>query len=70
MKTIKERIDCEISNISIDDRYYSFEYKIWRNGELIAEDVYENDYEVSKAALMDTLQNGYAASIAIIQALE
>lgn len=70
MKPIKETIKVEISNLKVEDGFYSFDYKVWRNGKLIADDNEENDYDIPKRAIEESLnKNGYAVEIATIRAL-
>lgn len=70
LKKIRETAKVEISNISVDEKYYSFDYKVWRNGALVSVGNYENDYSVPKQELIDDLENGYAVNIAMVQAFE
>lgn len=71
MKTIKETIKVEISNLKIDDEYYSFDYKVWRKGKLVTGNSYESDYDVPKKAIEEDLtKNGYAVELALVQAFE
>lgn len=71
MDTIKETSECEVSEISVDDRYYSFKYKVWRNGVLIEDGYYENDYDAHSAKEMERiLRAGYAVNIAMVRVFE
>jgi hypothetical protein len=46
-KIIKNKIilETEISNIEVDDRYYSFDYVVIKNGKRGKKQEYSNDYE-------------------------
>lgn len=59
---MKTKIEIEVDNIKVDDRYYSFEYKVWVDGKMKIEDVYDSDHEWSddKKGFKDHLKNGGA----------
>jgi len=66
---IKETISVEIGNIDVDSKYYSFDYKVIRNGKTIKEGSYENDHAwEDPEAFEDLLKNSLAVEIAIEQA--
>ncbi len=41
---IREIIEVEVCNIDVDTRYYSFDYKIKRNGTVVKDSSYSNDH--------------------------
>lgn len=41
----KYKIDVEISNIEVDERYYTFNYKVYINGKLKKKGERNSDYE-------------------------
>lgn len=41
---IREIIEVEVTNIDVDIRYYSFDYKITRNGNVVKDSSYSNDH--------------------------
>lgn len=63
MKTI---IEVEISNIEVDERYFSFDYKITLNGKA-TKGCYESDYENGDTPKQwkKFLENGYAVKLAL-----
>jgi hypothetical protein len=46
--TIKVRFDIEISNIEVDSKYYSFDYRVWKNEKLEKEGKYDNSHSWSE----------------------
>lgn len=68
---MKTKIEVEIFKVKTDEYYYSFEYRIWVNGELKAEDKYDGDHSWGKdhKKWKNELQNGYAVKYAIEQSL-
>ena len=42
---IKTTIEISISNIEVDEQYYSFSYSIKDNGKTVMNEEYSNDYE-------------------------
>lgn len=69
MKTI---IEVEISNIDIDDRYYTFYYRITVNGKLKKKGEINDDYENgdTPAQFRKYLEKGGALDLAIIKTFE
>ena len=63
----KEKIEVEISNIDVTDRYYSFNYKVFRNDKLVKEDYYENDHSWADdlKGWKKTLKDGHALGIVL-----
>lgn len=64
---MKITYEVEITDINIDDFYYDFQYKVWKNGELIGEDEYQNDHvwRDDKEAFKKMLEEGYASQLAL-----
>lgn len=58
-----------ISMLKVDDRYYSFNYKIWVNGKLNREDNYSGSHawrdDIKR--FKEMLENGYATQLALEQ---
>lgn len=68
---MKTKIEVEIFKVKTDEYYYSFEYKIWVNGEFKTEGKYDGDHSSGKdhKKWRSELQNGYAVKYAIEQSL-
>jgi len=66
MKTVFE---VETTNINVDDTYFSFNYKILRNGKEVNNDEYSSDHSWSndKKTFKQLLKNSYAAELALEQ---
>ena len=64
--------EVEVWNIEVDDFYYSFEYRVSKDGKTIREDTYESDHAWMnrKKEWKETLENGYALETALISVLE
>lgn len=66
---IRETIEIEVSNIDVDTRYYSFDYKIKRNGKIVKDSSYsddhswDNDFENFKKLL----EKSFAVELALEQ---
>jgi hypothetical protein len=68
MKTVFE---VEIKNIEVDEFYFSFNYKIKRDNELVAEDSFEDDHSwEDKKAFKKLLKERYAVDLALERALD
>lgn len=67
MKTFKTTIEVEVSDIKVDDFYYSFEYKLTRNGGEPVFGSYENDHSWQGRTdkFKELLETEYAADLAI-----
>lgn len=70
MKVIKSKIDVEISNIEVDEQYYSFEYIVKQDGIVIDEGEYSDDYENGDTPTewKKQLEDGYAVQQVIVRA--
>lgn len=68
---MKTKIEVEIFNVKTDNHYYSFEYKIWINGKLSANDKYDSDHSWGEdhKELRKKLQDGEAVKYALEQSL-
>lgn len=66
---MKYKIEVEIKNIDVDNRYYSFEYIIRKDGKVIMEKNYENDYQngMTEKEFKEFLKGSYALGIALVQ---
>jgi len=68
-KSIKRKlkVEVEVKNISVDDRYYSFEYRLTVGGRTRDWKYYENDYQngKTKEEWTEFLEEGYAFQIAL-----
>lgn len=64
---IKEVIEVEITNIQADERYYSFNWKVKRNGKVFEKDWYESDYENGNTPeqMVKDLKDGYAVELVL-----
>ncbi len=65
----REKIEIEISDIEVDDSYYSFKYKIFRNDKLVKDDMYESDHAWSydKKGFKKILKDGDALSKVLVE---
>lgn len=72
MKTIKSIIEVEISNIEVDEQYYSFEYSVKQDGKEIDSGEYSDDYQNgdTPSQWKKELEKGYAIQQVIIRAFE
>jgi len=63
----KTKIEVEISAIEVDDSYYSFDYKIYRDGNLVMEETYESDHawRDDKEGFKKTLKENSALSLVL-----
>ena len=70
MKTVTYKV--KIKNIKVDDKYYSFDWNVWREGELLDEGSYENDHEWSDdiEGWKEQLEESEAEKIALQQVFE
>lgn len=70
--TLKAQIEVEISNIDVDERYYTFNYKVTLNGKLKDKGEINDDYENGDTPKQwqKTLEQGEAVNLAIIRAFE
>jgi hypothetical protein len=66
---MKTTYEVEVSNIYIDDRYYSFDYKVWKNSVPISSGSYDSDHSwgADNEEFLEELKNGYADQIALEQ---
>ena len=62
-KTIKVKID----NFEVDNKYYSFDYEIWMDDELLEDGSYNNDHCWDDLAAFENmmLNEGEAVKIAL-----
>jgi len=68
MKPIITNVKVKISNIEVDDRYYSFDYKIYINRKFHQEGSYDSDYESwKKSEFRSYLKSGGALKITLEQ---
>jgi hypothetical protein len=65
---MKTNLEVEILNIEIDDFYYSFKYRIKRNGKLVMHGAYENDhvYKNNQEELKKSLKEDGAVKDALM----
>lgn len=76
IKKNKFVFEVETWNVDVDERYYSFNYNIFVNGELKFENKeYGSDHawgenQSSINGFKEELENGYAAQIALAEHLE
>lgn len=59
--------DVEISNMHVDDKYYSFNFKVHMNGKLLKEGSYSSDHAWHNdiGGFLKLLQEGYSAQLAL-----
>ncbi len=71
-KTFLSKIEVEISNIEVDERYYTFNYRVTLNGKLKDKGEINDDYENGDTPKQwkKTLEQGEAVNLAIIRAFE
>ncbi len=64
----KEKIEIEISDVRVVDRYYSFKYKIFRNDKLVEDDIYESDHswDDDKKGFEKALKKGSALATVLV----
>ena len=63
---LKYTIEVEIKDIEVDERYFSFEYIVRRNGRVIANDPYDSDHDWEDLdAFKKMLEEGHALTLAI-----
>lgn len=67
MPTIFTDIRVMIWAIKVDERYYSFKYKIWVNNKLTCDSIYESDHSWgdNQKGFKEHLKDGYAVSLAL-----
>lgn len=67
---MKYQIEVEVSKLEVDERYYSFSYKVSVNGKLKDKGRIEDDYENGDTPeeWRETLEDGYALSQAMVRA--
>lgn len=61
-KTIKVKID----NFEFDQRYYSFDYEVWIDDELIEEGEYDNDHAWEDLVAFENMMLNEGEAIKII----
>lgn len=71
-KSIKAKIDIEINDIEVGNRYFSFNYRIWADGELSQKDEYHDSYSDlhSASSFKDILEKGHAVSLVLKEVAE
>lgn len=47
MSAVNINISIEVDNIEVDEKYYSFDYKVYINGKLKEKDTYDSDHSWS-----------------------
>jgi hypothetical protein len=72
MMSMTKTYTVEITNVSVTDRYFSFDYCVSAGKHILDEGTYENDYEngQTREEWKKVLEDGYAADIAIAKAVE
>lgn len=72
MKTIKSVIEVEVSDIEVDEQYYSFQYTVKQDGKKIDSGEYNDDYENgdTPSQWKKTLEKGYAIRQVVVRAFE
>lgn len=70
MKKLKKTITVVVSDIQVDEEYYSFRYTAKINGK-IRKGTYDSDYDGQTARQFEKiLQGGYAVELAFEQILD
>jgi hypothetical protein len=65
MKKLKTKIEIEVSDIKVGEKYFSFRYLIARDGKL-KKKKYESDYSCRTAEeFKKVLEDGYALQLAL-----
>ena len=66
-KEIVAHIKVVVTNIEVDDKYYSFDYRVWKDGEVVKSTRYSNDHSRrdDKEEFKKDLENGYAIKCAL-----
>jgi len=69
---MKTNIEVEITNIEVDDFYYTFNYKVTVDGKLKGEGEYNNDHAWidDKEGFIGLLEEGYAVGLALEQVFD
>lgn len=64
---MRYELEIEIENIKIDEEYFSFDYRVYVNGEEVKEEQYESDYSRFDDihAFEKQLENGYALKLVL-----
>lgn len=61
----------EVTDIKVDEKYFSFKYKVTRDGALVKEDVYSDSHahstEVDRENFINLLQKSYAVELALAE---
>lgn len=58
-----ETIKVETNNVKVGKRYFSFDYKVWRNRKLVSEGNYDSSHSRSPSFMRKVLKNGHATEI-------
>ena len=63
----KYNLEVEIKNIEVEDRYYSFNYKITLDGKVRKQEYYEDDFDngMTDKEWKEELESGYALECAL-----
>lgn len=64
-KIITENFKVSVWNITVGKRYFSFEWRAWRNGKLLDEGKYDTSHSRSPAFMRKILRNGHAVEIVL-----
>jgi len=64
-KAQKEIIEVETGNFKVGKKYYSFDYKIWRNGKIWDSGWYDSSHSRSATSIRKWLKDGWATEIII-----
>ena len=69
---MKATFEIEISNVEVDDEYYTFNYAIKKDGVLLEEGEINDDYQngMTPADWKEFIEAGWGADKALMQVLE
>ena len=64
---IKEIIEVEVDNIEVDNKYYSFDYKITRSGKVVSDSSFSSDHSWGDnfEKFKDLLKTSFAVELAL-----